>query len=262
MGHLSFPRADSCGITRCEGRRGRLKCAAPVNFPSAEHVVGACPTVPDVAIYQELSGQGRVVGGHLANGSVLSGGTTPFSKNSDLSIQHTSNPFKRHRINSETIREWEELPAKDGVMGAVGRAAASAAIPGRIGKAVGAGLGAAVNSGHTVRVTWVDGKQSIIELPEKQYMVLSVLMGALRIATEPPESPTTDLPVPTSGVGETITDLAASVLSRRRQAPPSAETSPTLDVSDQITKLAALHAQGILTDSEFSEKKAELLKRL
>ena len=65
-----------------------------------------------MAILQEFSGQGRVVGGHLSGGTVASGGATPFSKNSDLSISHTSNPFRRHRINSETVTEWEELDTR------------------------------------------------------------------------------------------------------------------------------------------------------
>lgn len=87
---------------------------------------GVCPRVSDVALFQELSGQGRVVGGHLSSGSVLAGGATLFSKNSDLSIQHASNPFKRHKINAETVAEWEELDAKEGVAGAMSRAAAKA----------------------------------------------------------------------------------------------------------------------------------------
>lgn len=51
-----------------------------------------------------------------------------------------------------------------------------------VGRSVGASLGAAINFGHTVRVSWADGKQSIIELPEKQFMVFSVL------AEGPPDS--------------------------------------------------------------------------
>ena len=210
-----------------------------------------------MALLQELSGQGRVVGGHLSSGTVLSGGTTPFSKNSDLSIQHTSNPFKRHRINAETVAAWEELDVKEGVAGSIGRAAAVAAIPGAVGKAVGAGLGAALNSGHTVRVSWVDGKQSIIELPEKQFTVLSVLLKDRQIVAELPDMPETEVP----GVSEHIAGIASSVFSKGLTKSPSVEV-PVHDVTEQIAKLAALHAQGILTDAEFSDKKAELLKRL
>lgn len=215
-----------------------------------------------MALLQELSGQGRVVGGHLSRGTVLSGGSTPFSKNSDLSIQHPSNPFKRHRINAETVAEWEELDAKEGVAGTMGRAAAMVAIPGRIGKAVGAGFGAAMNSGHTVRIGWTDSKQSIIELPEKQFTVLSVLLKDRQVVTESSEEPDVEAPSAQPGVSGQIADLAFSVFSKDRQKSPSTGDSAAQDITEQIAKLAALHAQGILTDAEFSDKKAELLKRL
>ena len=215
-----------------------------------------------MAIFQELSGQGRVVGGHLSNGTVLSGGTTPFSKSSDLSIQTPSNPFKRHKINAETVRHWEEIDAKRGFARVVGQAAATAALPGVVGRAVGAGLGAAMNSGHTVRLEWADGKQSIIELPEKQYMVLSVLLKDLQIINESPAKPEVDVPSAQPGVAEKIVDMASSVLSKRNQETSSVQSTPVEDVTEQITKLASLHAQGVLTDAEFSDKKAELLKRL
>ena len=40
-------------------------------------------------------------------------------------------------------------------------------------------------------------------------------------------------------------------------APPA--TPAEEDVSDELTKLAQLHTQGILTDEEFSAKKAQIL---
>jgi Short C-terminal domain len=215
-----------------------------------------------MAIFQELSGQGRVVGGYLSSGTVLSGGTTPFSKNSDLSIQHPSNPFKRHKVNTGTVSEWEELDAKEGVAGAMGQAAARAALPRMVGKAVGAGLGAALNSGHTVRVSWTDGKQSIIQFPEKQFMVFSVLLKERQIATELSAKPQPEAPPAQPGVAEKIVDLASSVFANGRRKSPTVENVPVQDATEQIAKLASLHAQGILTDAEFSDKKAELLKRL
>ncbi|SDN31736.1 Short C-terminal domain-containing protein [Methylobacterium phyllostachyos] len=45
------------------------------------------------------------------------------------------------------------------------------------------------------------------------------------------------------------------------QAPPP-ERAPPGDVLATIERLAALHARGVLTDREFSDKKAELLARL
>jgi hypothetical protein len=215
-----------------------------------------------MGISQELLGQGRVVGGHLSGGTILSGASTPFSKNSDLSIQHTSSLFKRPKINAETVAEWEELDGKEGVAGAMGRAAATAAIPGRLGKGLGAGLGAGMNAGHSVRVLWADGKESIIELPGKQFKVFSVLLRDRQIVTELSKKPQADAPPAPPGVTEKFADLALSIMSRGKQESPTAEAVPVQDVAEQIAKLGALHAQGILTDAEFSDKKAELLKRL
>ncbi|SNY33876.1 SHOCT domain-containing protein [Paractinoplanes atraurantiacus] len=162
------------------------------------------------------------------------------------------------------MAEWEELSTKDGVAGVMGQAAAKAALPGMIGRAVGAGLGAAMKSGHTVRVNWADGNQSIIELPEKLFMVFSVLLQGKQVVTEAsaqPEEPLTPQP----GVTDKILDLASSVIQRGKFAGPTAPpalAAPQTDVVAQIEKLASLHAAGILTDQEFASKKAELLGRL
>lgn len=215
-----------------------------------------------MGVFQEMTGQGRVVGGHLSGGVILSGGTGAFSKNNDLSIQHPSSLFKKFKINDETVVEWEELVSKDGVAGTMGRAAATAALPGRIGKAVGAGLGAAANSGHTVRVTWADGKQSIIQLPGKQFMVLSVLLGQRQLVTEQSNVREPEQASVEPGVTEKLADIALSMLGKGKQETATAAGAASVDVADQIAKLGALHAQGILTDAEFSEKKAELLKRM
>ncbi|MBK8468226.1 MAG: SHOCT domain-containing protein [Actinomycetales bacterium] len=115
--------------------------------------------------------------------------------------------------------------------------------------------------GHTVRVSWVDGKQSIIELPEKQFTVFSVLLKDRQIVAELPDKPPTEAPSAPLGVSKHIAGFASSVFSKGLPKSPSAEV-PVHDVTEQIGKLAALHAQGILTDTEFSDKKAELLKRL
>lgn len=215
---------------------------------------------PRMALYQELTGQGRVVGGHLAGGTVLSGGTTVFSKNGDLAIQHSSNPFRRHKVNAETVSEWEELDPRKGLAGAMGQAAARAALPGAVGKAVGAGLGAAFDSGHTLRVTWADGRNSVIALPEKQFMVLSILLKDRQVIAEAPEQ--SEASVPPAGVAGKIAGLASSAFAKGSQRSAAAGDSPVADPTEQIAKLAALHAQGVLTDAEFSDKKAELLKRL
>lgn len=184
-----------------------------------------------MALYQELTNQGRVVGGHLTNGTVLSGG---LGAKGDLLVQLG---FKRQKLNTDTVREWEDITtmgAAGGVASAIGQAAAGAILPGFVGKAAGAAAGAAMRSGHTVHVDWVDGKQSIIQLPEKLFMVLSVLLKTQQRFAEAPRTPAAGTPAPAA------------------QA----------DATEQLAKLASLHHQGILTDNEFTTKKTELLKRL
>jgi hypothetical protein len=213
-----------------------------------------------VAFLQELTNQGRVVGGHLASGSVLSG--HGVLSGGGLTIQHPHIPFKRHKLNAETVLEWEELSTREGVAGVMGQAAAKAALPGMIGKAVGAGLGAAMKSGHTVRVNWADGNQSIIELPEKLFMIFSVLLEGQQVVTDASTQAESSEPLPAQpGVTEKILGLASSVIQRGKHGAPAAAAAQP-DVVEQIAKLASLHDAGILTDEEFAEKKAELLKRL
>lgn len=214
-----------------------------------------------MALWQELSGQGRVVGGYLAGGAVLSGSNAAFSKNGDLLIQHPAHLFKRPKMNAETVSEWEELKTDDGIAGAIGHAAARAALPGMAGKAVGAGLGAALNAAHTVRVSWTDGKQSIIEFPKKQFMVFSILLkdrqSAEVSAGDEPQAPSAQ-----SDVAGRIVGLAGTMFPRSKQRGDTSSAARDRDVTEQIAKLASLHAQGILTDVEFSNKKAELLDRI
>ncbi|MEV0895894.1 SHOCT domain-containing protein [Actinoplanes sp. NPDC049802] len=204
-----------------------------------------------VLIYGSRVTQGRVVGGHLAGAGVDSG-------QGGLIVPHPYNPFKRYKLNPETVLEWEELPGKEGVLGAMGRAAATVALPGRIGEAVGASLGAAMKPPRVVRLNWADGNQSVLELPEKLFTVFSVLLQGRQVVTEaatraePPEQP---------GVTEKILDLASSVIQRGAQGTPAVAAAQP-DVVGQIEKLASLRDAGILTDEEFAAKKAELLKRL
>ncbi len=46
------------------------------------------------------------------------------------------------------------------------------------------------------------------------------------------------------------------------QAQAAPEAAPAEDPMDQLTKLAQLHDQGILTDEEFSAQKAKLLAQM
>ncbi len=68
--------------------------------------------------------------------------------------------------------------------------------------------------------------------------------------------------------GKEIVDLIRTHLSAPKDNPAqvvvqaAAPTVPVPDVTEQLRKLGELHAAGILTDAEFSAKKAELLDRL
>lgn len=210
-----------------------------------------------MALMSELTNVGRVVGGRLVNGTVSS----DQSRKGGLAVQDPRNPFKRHKINADTVVEWEELATKAGVGAVMGQAAARAALPGMVGKALGAGLGAAMHSGHTVRVSWAEGEQSVIELPEKLFTVFSVLLKAQQVVTESSPRPESADATPAPGVTEKVVNLASSVLLRGKAGGPAEIAAPT-DVTEQIRKLASLHDAGILTDEEFAAKKAELLLRL
>jgi len=208
-----------------------------------------------VLIYgSRVTNRGRVVGGHLTGASVESG-------QGGLVIPHQYNPFKRYKLNAETVLEWEELPGKEGVVGAMGRAAATAALPGRIGKAVGASLGAAMKPPRMVRVNWADGNQSVLELPEKLFTVFLVLLQGRQVVTEASAQAKSSELQPQPGVTEKILDLASSVIQRGTPGTPALAAAQP-DVVGQIEKLASLHDAGILTDEEFAAKKAELLERL
>ncbi|WP_437047523.1 SHOCT domain-containing protein [Streptomyces sp. enrichment culture] len=110
-------------------------------------------------------------------------------------------------------------------------------------------------------MNWADGKQSIIELPEKLFTIFYVLLEGQRVLTDTPAQAESSEPLPAQpGVTEKILDLASSAIQRGKHGAP-AEAAAQPDVIEQIAKLASLHDAGILTDGEFAEKKAELLKR-
>jgi hypothetical protein len=125
-----------------------------------------------------------------------------------------------------------------------------------------------VSARHTVRVDWVDGKQSLIELPDKLFQHLAIVLKDCRIATavpapEPPapEAPAPQPPPPPSVV-ETLAKEASQLIrstteSRRQRTDAAPAAQP--DVTEQIAKLAVLRDQGALTEDEFVAKKAELL---
>ena len=104
--------------------------------------------------------------------------------------------FKRTpNLTADAVAAWEEIisETRGGAAGAVskvGQAVARAALPGAAGKAASAAVDSAVDSvrgaPHTVRVDWVDGKQSLIQLPDKLFQHLAILLKDCQIATAAP----------------------------------------------------------------------------
>lgn len=58
---------------------------------------------------------------------------------------------------------------------------------------------------------------------------------------------------------EAVRALIESTIARRGSGQTIVQQAAPLDLADQLTKLAALREQGILTDEEFNAQKAKLL---
>jgi hypothetical protein len=198
-----------------------------------------------------MLGYGKVVGGHFMNATIST------NRKGELSLQPGGVAAfkKRPTLTADTVASWQEIipEARGGAVAAVskmGQAVARTALPGTAGKAASAAVGSAVDSmmgaQHTVRVDWVDGEQSLIQLPDKLFQHLAIMLKDCQLRTAAP-APTPAAP-PT--VIERLTTLAGSV------------RAPQPDVAEQIAKLAALRDQGVITEEEFAAKKAELLDRI
>lgn len=208
---------------------------------------------------------GKVIGGHYLNALV-----SPIF-GSTLVVQA---PFKPRKLTSENVTAWTEVPAdsKANPLSTVGQAVASAAIPGRFGKAASAAVGAtleAMGPSHIVRVDWSDGKQSLIKLPDTLFNHFAVMLGERHLPDPVPDVTDTAAPPPPP---PTVTDKAFDLVSglvkerwpskRPQQSATEAPAALQMDITEQLTKLASLRDAGILTDEEFAAKKAELLTRL
>lgn len=213
-----------------------------------------------------MSSFGSVIGGAYLNSSVT---TAAFG--SDLVVQ---TGFKGRKLTAETVVSWAEIPieARESAFGAMGKAAAGVALPGRFGKAASAAVGAAFDSkkpAHHVRIDWVDGKQSLLKLPDALFTHFELVLADQRVA--PPESAPTAEMVPVeaqSTIADRAFDLVSGLVQDRfpskTQASPETPVTAAapVDVTEQLHKLASLRDAGILSDEEFSAKKAELLARL
>lgn len=214
-----------------------------------------------------MVGIGRVVGGDYLDASV----STPIG--STLVIQ---SGFKFRKLIPENVAKWHEVVpgGKSNVVSAVGKAVAGAVLPGQLGKAASAALGATLDSigpVHVVNVDWADGKQSLIKLPDGMFKHLGLVLGAQRL--DPiglvPEVEITSLLPDRPTVTEQAFSLVSGIVKDRfpaRTIPPLAPSVPVQqaqsDVVEHLKQLASLRDLGILTDEEFTTKKAELLGRL
>ena len=127
-----------------------------------------------------------------------------------------------------------------------------------------------IGSSHVVRIDWTDGKRSLIKLPDSMYKHLQLVLQAQRAehAEPTPAAEAISTPADKPTVTEQAFSLVSGIVKDRfpaRTATTSLPVEPAQaaqpDVAEQLTKLASLRDAGILTEDEFSAKKAELLAR-
>lgn len=203
---------------------------------------------------------GQVVGGDYMNSAI------DTNRRGELIVELVAMGdvvFKSRRIDDHEVVEWEEVLQErgeaSGLVGSVGQAVAGAALPGVLGKAASAAVGAgldALKRQRVVRVEWNDGRRSLLRLPHKLFVHFELLLEDRRVT--PAVSATRALVVQPEAMdptGQVLAQVAGFIQDRR-----SAYTPP--DVLDQIEELAGLRNRGILTEEEFVAKKAELLGRI
>lgn len=211
-----------------------------------------------------MVGYGSVVGGDYKGATV----STPVG--STLVVQAG---FKFRKLTPENVAEWDEVvtDGKGNPVAAVSKAVAGAVLPGQIGRAASAAVGAtfdAMGPSHVVRVNWADGKRSMIKLPDGMFKHFELVLENRRaLPTEPSPGQVVPGPVEKPTLTEQAFSLVSGIIKDRLPTPtktPPSDQAPvtTPDVIEMISKLASLREAGILTDDEFSAKKAELLARV
>lgn len=214
-----------------------------------------------------MVGYGRVVGGDYLNATVST------RVGSTLVVQAG---FKFRKLVPENVAEWDEVVSdgKGNLFSTVGKAVTGAVLPGQLGRAASAALGATLDSmgpAHVINVAWTDGKRSLIKLPDSMFKHLDLVLRAQR--AEPVEpirgAELASLPAEKPTVTDQAFSLVSGIIRDRfpaRSTPPGTPAEPLqqaqFDVVEQVKKLASLRDEGILTEDEFSAKKAELLARL
>jgi len=206
---------------------------------------------------------GRVIGGSYLNGVVS---VLPIG--SGLVIQ---TGFKWRKLDPDHVEQWEDVTPVGGTstIGVVGQAVAGALMPRFLGKGASAAVGAAVDakirSPHTIRVDWVDGKQSLLKMPDELFTHMELLLRERRAeptldvverVTSVPEQPGQ------ASLGEQAFAFVSGIVADRlSDRGPAAVDTVQNDVEGQLRRLAALRDEGILTEEEFAAKKASLLSQ-
>lgn len=159
---------------------------------------------------------GRVIGGHYLNAAVQ-----PAVIGSDLVVQAG---LKRRKLDETQVAEWEEVLSdqKAGVANAVGQAITGAVLPRLISKNASTAVGAAIDSTmrppRTVRISWVDGKQSLIKLPDKLFTHLALVLESRQVETAKTPVPKAEQVLGAPGVTEqALTLLSGFVRDRTSQ---------------------------------------------
>lgn len=215
-----------------------------------------------------MMGNGSVIGGQYINGTVTLG------LGGNLVVQ---SGLKRRKLNQENVSSWEDVTdsSKSGKLSAVGQAVTGAVLPRFVSKGASAAVGAAIDSSvrppRTIHVDWADGKQSLIKLPEKLFTHLSMVLATTQVIQPTPDAESTNAAVAEPNISVTeqaLTHLSGLIRERMpasnnsQSAPLETSTIQTSEISEQLSKLAALRDAGILTDEEFTAKKTQLLERI
>lgn len=219
-----------------------------------------------------MASSGKVIGGTYVD-SVVS--VPPFG--GGVVIQ---SGFRWRKLDRATVQQWEEVPLESrGVKtaSAVGQAVVGAVLPRFLSKGASAAIGASIEAStrlpRGVRVEWSDGRPpSLLKLPEDLFAHFALLLDDLRvqIAQEAVAETTTVAVVTASAAAtdapQTMAEQAFSMVSGliKERSRTAAETAfpPRFDVAEQLLQLASLRDAGVLAETEFAAKKAELLARM
>ena len=187
-----------------------------------------------------MASSGKVVGGHFIDATIATA-----NRKGELALRGSGlqSFTKMPRLTADAVASWEEIISEPrgaaAAVSKVGQAVARAGLPGSVGRAAAAAVGSAADlvvAPHTVRVDWVDGKQSLIELPEKLFQHFSMMLKDCQIATAIP-APKPPPPPPSPGAIETLAKEASQLIrsetEARRQLAGAAPTAEP-DVTEQI----------------------------